>query len=97
MQVLFLLTLCWYSLDLFKFCSCSHCTGTVWICASFVPVHTEGDIGVCGGAVLLSYLLGIPVSKIPHCGVGVISNPTVRDVCVSKPTVFGKTKLSAVL
>ena len=39
-QVLFLFTLYWYSLNLCKFCSCSHCAGTVWICASFVPVHT---------------------------------------------------------
>ena len=46
----------------------------------------EGDIGVCGVAVLLSFLCGIPVNKIPHCGVAVISNPTVCDtvcdVCV---------------
>ena len=40
----------------------------------------EGDIGVCGVAVLLSFLCGIPVNKIPHCGVAVISNPTVCDV-----------------
>ena len=40
----------------------------------------EGDIGVCGVAVLLSFLCGIPVNKIPHCGVEVISNPTVCDV-----------------
>ena len=40
----------------------------------------EGDIGVCGVAVLLSFLCGIPVNKIPHCGVAVISNPTVCGV-----------------
>ena len=56
----------------------------------------EGDIGVCGVAVLLSFLCGIPVNKIPHCGVAVISNPTVCDVCAFKPTVFGETKLFAV-
>ena len=43
------------------------------------------------------FLCGIPVNKIPHCGVAVISNPTVCDVCAFKPTVFGETKLFAVL
>ena len=57
----------------------------------------EGGIGVCGVAVLLSFLCGIPVNKFPHCGVAVISNPTVCDVCAFKPTVFGETKLFAVL
>ena len=56
----------------------------------------EGDTGVCGVAVLLSFLCGIPVNKIPHCGVAVISKPTVCDVCAFKPTVFGETKLFAV-
>ena len=57
----------------------------------------EGDIRVCGVAVLLSFLCGIPVNKIPLCGVAVISNPTVCDVvCAFKPTVFGETKLFAV-
>ena len=57
-----------------------------------------GDIGVCGVTVLLSFLRGIPVNKIPHCGGAVlISNPTVCDVCAFKPTVFGETKLVAVL
>ena len=51
----------------------------------------------CNGAVLLGFLCGIPVNKIPHFGVAVISNPTVRDVWVFKPTVFGETKLFAVL
>ena len=50
----------------------------------------------CGVAVLLSFLCGIPVNKIPHCGVAVISNPTVCEVCDFKPTVFGETKLFAV-
>ena len=53
--------------------------------------YDEGDIGVCGVAVLPSFLRGIPVNKIPHCGVAVIPNPTVCDVCAFKPTVFGKT------
>ena len=62
----------------------------------FISVRRGGDIGVCGVAVLLSFLCGIPVNKIPHCGVAVISNPMVCDVCAFKPTVFGETKLFAV-
>ena len=57
----------------------------------------EGDIGVCGVVVLLSFLCGIPVIKIPHCGVAVIPNRTVCDVRAFKPTVLGETKLFAVL
>ena len=58
----------------------------------------EGDIGVCGAAALLCRLLcGTPVNKIPHCGVAVISNPTVYDVCAFKTTVLGETKLFTVL
>ena len=52
-----------------------------------LAILLEGDIGVCGVAVLLSFLYGIPVNKIPHCGVAVISNPTLCD----------ETKLVAVL
>ena len=37
------------------------------------------------------------MNKIPHCGVVVISNPTVCDFCVFKATVFGETKLFAVM
>ena len=50
-----------------------------------------------GFAVLVSFLCGIPVNKIPHCSVAVIPNCTVCDVCAFKPTVFGETKLFAVL
>ena len=57
----------------------------------------EGDIGVCGVAVLLSVLCGIPVNKISHCGVAVISNPMVCDVCAFQPTVFGETTLVILL
>ena len=56
--------------------------------------------GTLGFAVLRCcsvFLCGIPVNKIPHFSVAVISNPTVRDVWVFKPTVFGETKLFAVL
>ena len=44
-------------------------------------------MGVRGVAVLLIFL----------CSVAVISNPAVYDFCVFKPTVFGETKLFAVL
>ena len=50
-----------------------------------------------GFAVLLSFLCGIPVNKMPHCGVVVIPNPTVCDVRAFKPMVFGEMKLFAVL
>ena len=48
----------------------------------------------CGVA---QFLCGIPVNKIPYCGVTVISNATVCDVCAFKPSVFGEMKLFAVL
>ena len=48
----------------------------------------EGEIGVCGVAVLLSFLCGIPMNKISHCGVAVISNPTVCDVCAFKVAYY---------
>ena len=56
-----------------------------------------GNIGVCGVAVLLSFLCGIPVNKIPHYSIAVISNTTECDVCAFKPTVFGKMKLCVML
>jgi len=37
------------------------------------------------------------VNKIPTCGVAVISNPLVCDICVFHATVFGKIKLFEVL
>ena len=39
-------------------------------------------MGVCGVAVLLIFLRGVAVNKIPACGVAVIPNPAVCDVCV---------------
>ena len=53
-------------------------------------------MGFAAVPVLLRFLRGIPVNKIPHCVVAVISNPTVCDVCAFKPTLFGETKLFAV-
>lgn len=64
---------------------------------SIYMLDYEGDIGVCGVAVLLSFLCGISVNKIPHCGIAVISNPAVCVVCVFKPPVYGETKLFAML
>ena len=37
------------------------------------------------------------MNKISTCGVAVISNPTMCDVCVFYTAVFGKMKLFAVL
>ena len=37
------------------------------------------------------------MNKISTCGVAVISNPTVCDVCVFCVAVFGEMKLLAVL
>ena len=37
------------------------------------------------------------MNKISTCGVVVISNPAVCDVCVFHTAVFGETKLFAVL
>ena len=46
---------------------------------SWIPLyHRRGTLGV---AVLFSILCGIPMNKIPHCSITVISNPTVCDVC----------------
>ena len=48
---------------------------------------SEGDMGICGVAVLMFF----------YCGVVVISNPLVCDVCVFHAAVFGEMKLFAVL
>ncbi len=50
-----------------------------------------------GGLRCFFFLSGVAVNKIPSCGVAVISNPTVCDICVFKPTVFGETQLVAML
>jgi len=47
-------------------------------------------------AFFVLFLSGDAVNKIPTCGVAVISNPSVCDVCVFHATVFGKIKLVAV-
>ena len=59
-------------------------------------IRDEGDMGFCGVAVLMFFQCGDAVNKISTCGVAVISNPTVCDVCVFHAAVFGETKLFAV-
>ena len=54
-------------------------------------------MGICVVAVLMFFYCGDAVNKISICGVAVISNPSVCDVCVFHAAVFGKMKLFAVL
>ena len=56
--------------------------------------------GTWGFAVLQCtcfFYCGDAVNKISICGVAVISNPSVCDVCVFHASVFGEMKLFAVL
>ena len=50
-------------------------------------------MGICGVAVLMFFYCGDAVNKISICGVAVISNPSVCDVCVFHAAVFGEIKL----
>ena len=77
-----------------------------WILASVLSLFSFGihltflsiKRGTWGFAVLqCCSVFCIPVNKIPHCGIAVISKPTVCDVCAFQPMVSGKTKLFAVL
>ena len=45
---------------------------------------------------MLIFLCGVSVNKISPCGVAVISNPVVCDICVFKPTVFGEKKVKMI-
>ena len=54
-------------------------------------------MGICGVAVLRFFKCGDAVKKISTCGVAVISNLTVCDVCDFHAAVFGEMKLFAVL
>ena len=55
-------------------------------------------MGICGVAVLMFFYCGDAVCRISiFCGVAVISNPSVCDVCVFHVAVFGEMKLFAVL
>ena len=60
-------------------------------------MFTEGDLGICGVAVLVFLYCGDAVNKISLCGVAVISNPSVCDVYLFHTAVFGEMKLFAVL
>ena len=57
----------------------------------------HGDLRCSGVAVLMFFNCGDAVSRISICGVAVISNPSVCDVCVFHVAVFGEMKLFAVL
>ena len=50
-------------------------------------------MGICGVAVLMFFYCGDAVNKISICGVAVISDPSVCDVCVFHAAVFGEMKL----
>ena len=55
-------------------------------------------MGICGVVVLMFFFyFGDAVSRISICGVAVISNPSVCNVCVFHVVVFGEMKLFAVL
>ena len=54
-------------------------------------------MGICGLAVLMFFYYGDAASRFSICGVAVISNPSVCDVCVFHVAVFGEMKLFAVL
>ena len=53
--------------------------------------------GTSGFAMLLNSLCSVAVNQIPACGVAVISNPMMCNVCTLKSAVFSVMKLSAVL
>ena len=55
----------------------------------------HGDLRCCGVDVF--FQCGDAVNKISTCGVAVISNPTVCDVCDFHAAVFGEMKLFTVL
>ena len=47
-------------------------------------------MGICGVAVLMSFYCRDAVNKISICGVAVISNLSVCDICVFHAAVFGE-------
>ena len=56
-------------------------------------VFYEGDMGICGAAVLMLFQCGDVVNKISTCGVALISSHTVCDVCIFQAAVFGELNL----
>ena len=77
--------------------SCLFCKGNHRASGCTVVTNMEGDMGICGVAVLMFFYWGDAVSRISICGVAVISNSSVCDVCVFHVAVFGELKLFAVL
>ena len=60
-------------------------------------VRKEGDIGIARCGVDIFFYCGDAVNKISICGVAVISNHSVCDVCIFHDAVFGAMKLFVVL
>ena len=54
-------------------------------------------MGICGVAVLMFLYCGDAINRFSICGVAVISNPSVCDVCVFHVAVFGEMKSFATL
>ena len=51
--------------------------------------HIEGDIGVCGIAVLANFSCGISVILILNCGIAVFSKPAGRVFVAFWSTIVG--------
>ena len=69
--------------------------GEVKACSMMLGEGGHADLRCCG--VNVFFYWGDEVNKISICGVAVISNPSVCDVCVFYAAVFGEMKLFAVL
>ena len=55
----------------------------------FLKVLYEGDIGVCGIAVLANFSCGISVILILNCGIAVLSKPAGCVFFTFWSTIFG--------
>ena len=56
---------------------------------SEISVSIEGDIGVCGIAVLANFSCGISVILILNCGIAVFSKPAGCVFFTFRSTIFG--------
>ena len=54
----------------------------ILLVGTVVAFKNEGDMGICGVAMLMSFQCGDLVNKILTYGVAAISNLTVCNVCV---------------
>ena len=65
--------------------------------AGFARVHWiyEGDIGVCGIAVLANFSCGISVILILNCGIAVFSKPAGCVFFTFWSTIFGSKTYSS--